>query len=95
MTYARNATAPKDGDLCYREVNWIESWMNEPANKVALGVDPSRNFASCNMEINQAFLFQGDGGHNSAELLTDLVNGGVRLLIYAGNAHMMCNLYHG
>ncbi|KAF7292795.1 Carboxypeptidase [Mycena indigotica] len=80
----------KDGDLCYREVNWIESWMNEPANKVALGVDPSRNFASCNMEINQAFLFQGDGGHNSAELLTDLVNGGVRLLIYAGNAHMMC-----
>ncbi|KAF7289387.1 Carboxypeptidase [Mycena indigotica] len=81
----------KDGDLCYRELNWIESWMNEPANKVALGVDPSRNFASCNMEINQAFLFQGDGGHNSAELLTDLVNGGVRLLIYAGNADMMCN----
>ncbi|KAJ7072804.1 carboxypeptidase C [Mycena amicta] len=81
----------KDGDLCYREMNWIDTWMNDAQNKVALGVDPSRTFASCNMEINQAFMFQGDGGHNHAEPLTELVDGGVRLLIYAGNADIMCN----
>lgn len=67
-------------------MNWIDTWMNDAKVKVALGVDPTRKFASCNMEVNQAFLFQGDGAHNSAELLSELVDGGVRLLIYAGNA---------
>ncbi|KAJ7737915.1 carboxypeptidase C [Mycena maculata] len=81
----------KDGDLCYAQMNWIDTWMNDPKTKVALGVDPARKFASCNMEVNQAFLFQGDGMHNSATLLTELINGGVRLLIYAGNADAMCN----
>jgi cathepsin A (carboxypeptidase C) len=81
----------KDGPLCYQQMGWIETWMNNPENKAALGVDPSRDFESCNMEVNQAFTFQGDGAHNSALLLPDLVNDGVRLLVYAGNADMMCN----
>ena len=76
----------KDGDLCYREMNWIDTWMNERKHMEALGVDPSRKFASCNMEVNQAFTLQGDGAHNSAILLPDLINDGVRLLVYAGNA---------
>lgn len=76
----------KDGQLCYKQMNWIETYMNEPAHKVELGVNPSLQFESCNMEVNQAFTGQGDGMHNSALLLTDLVNDGVRLLVYAGNA---------
>jgi cathepsin A (carboxypeptidase C) len=60
--------------------------MNRPENKVALGVDPEREFQSCNMEVNQAFLLAGDGMHNSAALLPDLINDGIRLLVYAGNA---------
>ena len=81
----------RDGDLCYQQMSWIETWMNRPAVKRALGVDPARNFESCNMQVNQAFAFQGDGAHNSATLLPDLVEDGVRLLVYAGNADMMCN----
>lgn len=60
--------------------------MNEPSNKAALGVNPSKDFASCNMEVNQAFTMNGDGMHNSAALLPELVDAGVRLLVYAGNA---------
>jgi len=59
--------------------------MNDPKNKVALGVDPERTFTSCNMEVNQAFMLQGDG-MNSVALLPDLVNDGIRFLVYAGNA---------
>ncbi|KAJ3526965.1 hypothetical protein NMY22_g9960 [Coprinellus aureogranulatus] len=81
----------KDGDLCYRQMSWIETWLNNPKVKTTLGVDPERNFASCNMEVNQAFTANGDGAHNSAALLPELVNDGVRLLVYAGNADMMCN----
>ena len=60
--------------------------MNDPKNKAAIGVDPSRKFESCNLEINQAFMLSGDGMHNSAALLPELINDGVRLLVYAGNA---------
>jgi hypothetical protein len=76
----------KDGPLCYKQMGWIETWMNEPSNKAALGVNPSKDFASCNMEVNQAFSMNGDGMHNSAALLPELVDAGVRLLVYAGNA---------
>jgi len=33
-------------------------------------------------------MMQGDSMHNSALLLPDLINDGVRLLVYAGNAGM-------
>ncbi|KAF8894827.1 carboxypeptidase C [Infundibulicybe gibba] len=87
----RKCDRSKDGDLCYSQMGWIDNWMNTPGNKAALGVDPSRDFASCNMDVNQAFAMQGDGAHNSAVLLPELIEDGVRLLVYAGNADMMCN----
>lgn len=67
-------------------MGWVETWMNDPKNKVALGVNPDRKFESCNMQINQAFMLQGDSMHNTALLLPELINDGVRLLVYAGNA---------
>lgn len=81
----------KDGPLCYRQMGWIETYMNDPEVKAALGVNPQRDFESCNMAVNQAFMLQGDSMHNTPLLLTDMINDGVRLLIYAGNADMMCN----
>jgi hypothetical protein len=38
------------------------------------------------IQIAEAFTAQGDGMYNAAPLLTDLVNNGIRLLVYAGNA---------
>ena len=62
--------------------------MNDAAVKKELGANPSLSFQSCNMQVNQDFATQGDGMRNSASLLTDLVNEGIRLLVYAGNAGM-------
>jgi cathepsin A (carboxypeptidase C) len=76
----------EDGDLCYKELEWIDTWMNTPAHKEELGVDPKRVFESCNSDVNRDFMLQGDGMHNSAKLLPELINDGVRLLVYAGNA---------
>ncbi|KAF9269332.1 carboxypeptidase C [Marasmius fiardii PR-910] len=81
----------KDGEFCYPEMKWIEVWMNDPKNKVALGVDPERTFEICNMDVNEAFMQTGEQTHNSALLLPDLIHDGVRLLVYAGNADGTCN----
>ena len=75
-----------DGPLCYKQMGWVEAWMNNPANKAALGVNPDRPFANCNADVNRAFTMNGDGMHNSAALLPELVDAGIRLLVYAGNA---------
>jgi cathepsin A (carboxypeptidase C) len=81
----------KDGDLCYRQMNWIATWMNNAANKKELGVPANLRFDSCNMEVNQAFFKQGDGMHNSAALLPEIIDDDIKLLVYAGNADAMCN----
>lgn len=66
-------------------MGWVDTYLNQPSIKAELGVSPETKFATCNMEVNQAFTLGGDWS-NSALLLPELVNGGVRLLVYAGNA---------
>ncbi|EGO03578.1 hypothetical protein SERLA73DRAFT_175099 [Serpula lacrymans var. lacrymans S7.3] len=87
----RKCDRETDGPLCYKQMGWIETWMNDPEVKAALGVNPQRSFESCNMAVNQAFLFQGDGVRNTVSLIPEMINDGIRLLVYAGNADMMCN----
>lgn len=80
-----------DGDLCYPQMGYIETLMNKPAIKKQLGVPSSVEFQSCNMELNQQFMMQGDSMVNSAALLPPLLEDGVRVLIYAGETDFMCN----
>lgn len=77
---------PCPGGSCYEQRGWIDVWMNSPGNKAALGVDPKHSFESCNDEVGDAFIRQGDGMHNTALLLPELINDGIRLLVYAGDA---------
>jgi len=79
-----------DGPLCYKEMLWIEIYLNRPEVKKALGVPKELQFESCNMRVNQAFMLQGDGMHNSAELLSPLLEDGIRVLVYAGEFDFMC-----
>lgn len=67
--------------------------MNNPKHKAALGVNPELTFQNCNMDVNQAFTMNGDGMHNSASLLPELINNGIRLLVYAGNAGMLKDVF--
>jgi cathepsin A (carboxypeptidase C) len=76
---------PEYGPECFPEIGWLESWMNGEDVKSSLGVDPTLTFEACNADVSKDFALQADAMRNSALLLTDLVNEGVRLLVYAGN----------
>ncbi|KAM0747546.1 peptidase S10 serine carboxypeptidase [Meredithblackwellia eburnea MCA 4105] len=80
-----------DGPLCYKEMQWIETYLNKPEIKKELGASADRTFESCNMQINQAFTFNGDVSHNTVALVPPLLEAGIRVLIYAGEADFMCN----
>lgn len=62
-------------------MGWIETYLNKPEIKQALGVSQERDFESCNMAINRAFQFNGDVSHNTAALIPDLLEAGIRVLI--------------
>jgi cathepsin A (carboxypeptidase C) len=74
------------GPECFPEIGWLERWINGVDVKRALGVDPTLTFEACKEDVNKDFALQADAMRNSALLLTDLVNEGVRLLVFAGNA---------
>ena len=59
-----------------------------PCDQAGIGRPTFSNLESCNVGVSQGFASQGDGMRNGALLLTDLVNEGIRLLVYAGTAGM-------
>lgn len=71
-------------------MNWIETFLNQAPVKHSLGVPDRVKFQSCNYDINRAFQMSGDNMHDSAALLPDLVEDGIRLLVYAGEDDFMC-----
>jgi len=81
----------KDGPLCYKEAEWIPVWLNDKNVKKELGANPAINFTSTSQKVSKDFLASGDLMHYSAGLLTDLVNDGIRLLVYAGETDAACN----
>ncbi|KAI6125159.1 Alpha/Beta hydrolase protein, partial [Pisolithus croceorrhizus] len=74
----------ENGPLCYKQMSWVERYMNIPEVKAAIGVAPQRLFKACNMGVNLAFLRQGDSVWDMPALLPELINSGIRLLVYAG-----------
>lgn len=73
-------------------MGWIETYLNNPEVKRELGVPKFVEFESCNFDVNRSFMGQGDSMHNSADpAIPNLLNSGVRVLVYAGKADFMCN----
>ncbi|KAJ3552650.1 hypothetical protein NM688_g4041 [Phlebia brevispora] len=71
---------------CYPELNWIETWLNSSSTKKAIGIHPSASYVLISKNVHEAFHASGDTVRNSARLLPDLIQDGIRLLVYAGMA---------
>jgi Serine carboxypeptidase len=69
----QRTAASRPRDLCYAQMGWVDSYLNQPSVKAELGVSPEREFTTCNMDVNQAFTMNGDWS-NSALLLPELVD---------------------
>jgi carboxypeptidase C (cathepsin A) len=49
----RECDRERDGQLCYREMGWIDTYMNTLSVKEELGASPKVEFASCNLEVSE------------------------------------------
>lgn len=59
--------------------------MNDESHKRALGVDEDRQFLARNFTVNAAFYDNGQAMLNSARLLPELIDDGVRVMAMAGD----------
>ncbi|KAJ8328258.1 hypothetical protein QVD99_000772 [Batrachochytrium dendrobatidis] len=75
--------------LCYSILNDIESWLNRPDIQEQLGVDVT--YQGCNRDINVSFLMAGDWMHPYVEYIAPLLEEGIAIMIYAGDADYICN----
>ncbi|GAB5036980.1 serine carboxypeptidase [Nannochloropsis oceanica] len=77
--------------LCY-DFSHVETFLQDPEVLCALGVSPKAGaWASCNMEVNKDF--RADFMKNMQGKLVPLLEDGVDVLVYAGDADFICNWY--
>ncbi|KAI9205610.1 Alpha/Beta hydrolase protein [Polychytrium aggregatum] len=75
--------------LCYSILTDIESFLNQPQVQQTLGVD--HEYKGCNMDINMKFMMAGDWMRPYVNNLPPLLDDGIQILIYAGDADYICN----
>ncbi|KFM23919.1 Serine carboxypeptidase-like 49 [Auxenochlorella protothecoides] len=78
---------PCVGPLCYAEFEVLDTYLNLPEVQEGLGVN--RKWKSCNMRVHAEMM--EDWPHDFSHVLPELLAGGVRALIYAGDQDFICN----
>ncbi|GMH74185.1 hypothetical protein TrLO_g13849 [Triparma laevis f. longispina] len=78
-----------DNPLCYDFSN-VEKWLTTDSTREALHVtSDSAAWVSCNNNVNAEF--RNDWMINYDGLVADMLEGGVKVLIYAGDVDFICN----
>jgi cathepsin A (carboxypeptidase C) len=75
--------------LCYDFANDIEIYLNKKEIQEALGV--KRRYTNCQQYVNMEFRSHGDNMLPYMKDLSPLLENGLRVLIYAGDADFICN----
>ncbi|ORY86969.1 Alpha/Beta hydrolase protein [Protomyces lactucae-debilis] len=77
-------------NLCYPQMGWIQNYLNQPEVMKKLGAEVD-TYESCNMNINRNFLFNGDWMKPYYLAVPYLLEQGIPVNIYAGDADFICN----
>ncbi|KAJ3271943.1 hypothetical protein HDV01_006077 [Terramyces sp. JEL0728] len=79
------------GDTTFDDMGHdLNVWLNNPTIQAELGVN-IKNRIGCSDKVGHMFDLQGDEMHNLAKDIPTLLEDGIRILIYAGDADWICN----
>ncbi|KAI8377654.1 Alpha/Beta hydrolase protein [Radiomyces spectabilis] len=76
--------------LCYEILDSVQTYLNRKEIMETIGAE-TEGYKSCNMEINFRFNMAGDWMRPYVEEVPPLLEDGIRILIYAGDADFICN----
>lgn len=84
-----------DATQCY-DITYVSEYLNSDAVRKYLNVttDASKKWIECDANVGLNFMKSGDVAVNYESYVADLLNdGGVRVLLYVGDADTVCNWY--
>lgn len=87
--------APNTNGLCYPELNNVQAYFNQDDVKSALGVPSQEQFKICNNRMNGEFYRARDPFQPTFHNITNLLESGVGVLIYNGDADIILNWLGG
>ncbi|KAL7685110.1 putative peptidase S10, serine carboxypeptidase, alpha/Beta hydrolase [Plasmopara halstedii] len=87
-------TRMDDPTKCY-DISYVSKYLDSTNVRRALGVDSKRVgvWQECNLNVSMAFYMTADMAKPFHTYVADLLNDNMRVLIYAGDADLMCNWY--
>lgn len=77
-----------EGDLCY-DFSLLEEYLNQDHVKEMFGVQKNMVWEECNMQVHEDMM--ADWGHRFDIELPEMMEAGVRVMIYAGDKDIICN----
>ncbi|KAI8099227.1 Alpha/Beta hydrolase protein [Halteromyces radiatus] len=81
----------RGGNLCYEILESVQTYLNRDDVKKAVGAPNIGKYESCNMQINFRFNLAGDWMRPYVNEVPPLLEDGIRILIYSGDADFICN----
>lgn len=83
---------PCEGNLCYKENDAIKNYLDLPEIRELLGVEIPGNFSPCSDVVGRNFNSHLDKwAVHTQDYVANLLDRGVRILIYAGTYDWQCN----
>jgi len=77
--------------LCYPILDMAATYMQRPDVQQALGVEPGFEFKQCNNDIAGDFAAAGDVNRPSHQIVADLLDSGLKVLVFSGGLDWYCN----
>jgi len=82
---------PED-EICYPESGAITAWLNKNSTRKTLGADKAvREYNTVSFDVNSEFEVANDLLYRSDIHVAQLLERGVRILIYVGTTDLACN----
>ncbi|CDR37771.1 CYFA0S01e16820g1_1 [Cyberlindnera fabianii] len=83
---------PCDGGeaLCYKGLDYVEQYLNDPEVMATLGSDVEK-YVGCDDDVFKRFALTGDESKPFQYFVSELLDKGYPVLIYAGDKDFICN----
>ncbi|OWB75580.1 hypothetical protein B5S31_g5499 [[Candida] boidinii] len=90
LNYYDIRTKCEVNDLCYKEMGYIDNYLNKPEVMTILGCEVEK-YTGCDDDVFRRFLLTGDEMKPFQQYISKTLESNIPVLIYAGDKDYICN----